>query len=454
MNLLIKNGRVIDPANQVDSLLNVVIQDGKITALTREIPQGDFTVIDATGRVVCPGFLDIHMHEAPEVDLPHIEDSIFGSMLQMGVTTALGGNCGDNELPPREYWEKVSGRLPINLALLAGHSSARRQAGFLDKYAPLTLEQSQSVAEILAQWLDEGCFGISYGIRYVPGITRQELLESARLCQKDNLLIAAHVRDDADYIIPSIEEFLELGWEYHIPCQVSHIGSMGGYGQMSQVLSLLDESRLRGLDVMADCYPYSAFSTSIGATTYDPGFMERYHCGYDAIIVCGGKYDGQHCTEEMFQELRRDAPGTLTVAHVMSPEDVTMALAHPAVMLASDGITEGGAGHPRAAGTFPRLIHQYVKTGALSLYQAIEKMTAMPARRLHLPHKGNLSIGSDADIVIFDPDTIEDRASFQSPMLPPVGIDYVLLGGQIACEKGKIINSTLGQPLRRPTSLG
>lgn len=449
MDLLIKNGRVIDPYNKIDSILNILVRDGKIAALTRHIPQGAFTVIDAKNKVVTPGFLDIHMHEAPECDLPDMEASIFGSMLRMGVTTVLGGNCGDNELPPKEYWDAVSGKLPVNLALLAGHSSARRQAGFTDKYASLTTGDIALVAEILDQWLKEGCFGISYGIRYVPGINRQELLETAKLCKEEKLLVAAHVRDDADFIFESIEEFLDLGWTYDIPCQVSHIGSMGGYGQMAGVLSMLDEARLKGLDVMADCYPYSAFSTSIGTTTYDPGFMERYHCGYDAIILCGGKYAGQHCTEEMFHELRREAPGTLTVAHVMAPEDVKMAMAHPAVMLASDGITEGGAGHPRAAGTFPRLIDQYVKTGALSLYQAVEKMTAMPARRLHLQHKGNLSIGSDADIVIFDPDTIRDRATFQEPALAPEGIDYVILDGQIACDHGMIVKNNLGRPIRR-----
>lgn len=449
MNLLIKNGRVIDPANKIDSTLNIVIQDGVIRSLTRDIPQGDFTVIDAANKVVTPGFLDIHMHEAPECDLGDMETSIFGSMLRMGVTTVLGGNCGDNELPPKEYWNRVSGCLPVNLALMAGHSSARRAAGFTDKYASLSGEEIGKVAAILQQWLDEGCFGISYGIRYVPGINRQELMDTAKLCQKEKLLVAAHVRDDADYTFESIREFLALGWEYDIPCQVSHIGSMGGYGQMAAVLSMLDEERLKGLDVMADCYPYSAFSTSIGATTYDPGFMERYHCGYDAIILCGGKYAGQHCTEEIFRELRREAPGTLTVAHVMAPEDVRMAMAHPAVMLASDGITEGGAGHPRAAGTFPRLIDQYVKTGALSLYQAVEKMTAMPAERLHLKNKGNLSIGSDGDLVIFDPDTIRDRATFEEPSLAPEGIDYVILAGQVACDHGTIVSSTLGKPVYR-----
>lgn len=449
MELLITNGRVIDPANGIDSNLNILVRDGKIAALTRDIPRGDFTVIDAKNRVVTPGFIDIHMHEAPVCDLGDMESSIFGSMLRMGVTTAVGGNCGDNELPPEEYWNAVSGKLPVNLALMAGHGSARRQAGFRDKYASLSPKNIKEVAKILRTWLDQGCFGISYGIRYIPGINREELMSTARLCKNEKLLISAHVRDDADFIFESLEEFLELGWVYDIPCQVSHIGSMGGYGQMAGVLSMLDEARHKGLDVMADCYPYSAFSTSIGATTYDPGFMERYRCGYDAIILCGGKYDGQHCTEEIFHEMRREAPGTLTVAHVMAPEDVALAMAHPSVMLASDGITEGGSGHPRAAGSFPRLIDRYVRSGVLTLYQAVEKMTHLPARRLGLAHKGNLSIGSDADLVIFDPDTICDKATFAEPSLAPEGIDYVILGGEIACRNGGIVNSTLGKPVRR-----
>lgn len=449
MKTVIKNGRVIDPANHIDDRYHLILEDGKVAALTRTLPQGTYREIDAENRVVCPGFLDIHMHEAPLCDLENMENSIFGCMLRMGVTTGLGGNCGENVLPPEEYFQRVKDGLPINLALMAGHGDARVAAGFTDRYASVDAQGIRRVKAVLEQWLEQGCFGISYGIRYVPGITRQELMETAALCQKENLLVSAHVRDDADYIFASIEEFLEAGRTLGIPCQVSHLGSMGGYGQMEAVLKMLEKARDEGVDVMADCYPYSAFSTRIGETTYDPGFLQRYHCGYDAIVLCGGKYDGMRCTEEIFKELRREHPETITVAHVMVPEDVTLALQHPLVMLCSDGVQEKGAGHPRAAGAFPRLIAEYVRTGKLTMYDAIEKMTAMPAKRLGLAHKGNLSVGSDGDVVIFDPEEIRDMATFDAPVRAPMGIDYVLIKGEIASDHGNVVNGRLGKPLRR-----
>lgn len=449
MKLLIKNGHVIDPENGISRKANLVIADGKIEAVTNHIPEGEYRIIDAEGMVVCPGFLDIHMHEAPKNDLHDLKNSIFITMLQMGVTTAIGGNCGDSILPPGEYFKAIEGRMPIHLGLLAGEGTARELSGGTDKYAPLTEAQLQKTVEILKEFLNDGCLGVSYGIRYYPGMDERELLETAKVCIPENLMIAAHVRDDADYIFDSIEEFLKPGFAYGLPVQVSHIGSMGGYGQMERVLSRLEEARQQGVDVMADCYPYDAFSTQIGETTYDEGFLERYHCDYSAIALANGKYAGQRCTKEIFEELRRDYPRTITVGHVMVPEDVKMALEHPLVMLASDGMMEQLQGHPRAAGTFPRFLAKYVREGDLTLEEAIEKMTAMPAHRLKLPHKGNFTPGSDADVVIFDPNTIRDTATFEDPAAVPEGIAYVLLCGEVACKDGVIVNDRLGKAIKR-----
>ncbi len=449
MKTLIGNGLVIDPANRIGSRLNVVIADGKIAALTEKIPHGDFKRIDAAGKVVCPGFLDIHMHEAPVEDLDDLDGSVFGMMLRMGVTTVLGGNCGDSILPPKEYAERVRDGLPVNLCMLAPHGAAREACGFTDKYAPLREAEIGQVTALLRDWLDWGCWGVSYGIRYYPGMESKELMETARLCKPENLLVAAHVRDDAMYFYDALEEFLAPGFAYGLKMQVSHLGSMAGYGQMDRALAMLDAARSRGLDVMADSYPYSAFSTDIGSCTYDPGFLERYRCDYADVKICEGPYKDQVCTKENFEDMRKNYPGVITVAHVMDPEEVEAALCHPAVMLCSDGVVHGGQGHPRAAGAFPRLIAEYVRKGKLTLTEAVEKMTSLPAARIGLPGKGNLSVGSDADLVIFDPETICDRATFQDPGLPPEGIEYVLLGGEAVCDHGEILDLRRGQFLRR-----
>ena len=167
------------------------------------------------------------------------------------------------------------------------------------------------------------------------------------------------------------------------------------------------------------------------------------------LELCEGKYKGQRCTKEIFDEERRNNPNCITVCYVMKSEDVDLAFRHPNVMLASDGIMNHGQGHPRAAGTFPRLIAQFVRAGKLSLYDAVNRMTAMPADKLGLTAKGRLNVGADADVVIFDPERIQDRATFSEPLLPPAGIDYVLIGGEIAAENGKILRHYLGRSVRK-----
>lgn len=450
MELLIKNGLVIDPANQVYSKLNLLVRDGRVAGLYRKEPPCE-QVIDAAGMCVCPGFIDIHMHEDPyDEEREEFAVSISDCMLRMGVTSVIGGNCGINVLDPARYLELVDQKgLPVNVGLMAGHSFMREKAGCMDKYAGISEAELDNVKGYLRESLEAGCFGISYGIRYVPGIDRRELHETAALCKKDDRMISAHVRDDAAFIFESVLELLDAGEEHGLPVLVSHIGSMGGYGQMRELLAMLDARRANGLRVSCDCYPYYAFSTRIGETTYDDGFLERYQSDYSCIELCEGPYRGQRCTKEIFDELRAHAPRTITVGHVMKPEDVDMALLHPAVMVASDGLMDAGQGHPRAAGTFPRFFNQYVASGRLSLYEGIAKMTSMQAEKLGLGQKGRLNAGADADIVIFDPSALKDQATFQEPAAAPQGIHYVLIGGEMAVEHGSIVNHNLGRALRK-----
>ena len=448
MKTLIAGGRVIDPANRVDAILNLLLENGKIAWAGVGTPSAD-RVLDVTGKIVAPGFIDIHMHEDPVVN-GEIQPSIFPMMLRMGVTTAVGGNCGINVYDPGDYLELVDRRgAPVNVALFAGHEYYRKAAGARDIYARASEEEKQGMEAGIRAALDRGCVGVSFGLRYVPGADRDEFYRAAKCCAPSGKLIASHLREDADGIFDAIDEFCAAGVEYGLPVQISHIGSMGGFGQMEEVLRQLDAYRLNGLDVAMDCYPYFAFSTRIGTPTYDPGWLERYHCGYDVLEFCEGRYKGQRATEETFDEVRRDFPDCITVCHVMRESEIRMAFRHKAVMLGSDGLVHNGQGHPRAAGSFPRFLAEFSRKGELSLYDAVEKMTAQSAERLGLANKGRLNVGADADVTIFDYDKIQDKATFLHPAAAPEGIEYVLIGGEIALEHGEIIRNDCGKAVRK-----
>ena len=448
MKTLIYGGHVIDPANRVDGRLNLLIEDGKIAWAGTEMPSADKS-IDATGKIVAPGFIDIHMHEDPVKD-GKIQPCIFHMMLRQGVTTAVGGNCGGNVYDPVEYLNIVDrDGAAVNVALFAGHEYYRVEAGAEDIYAPANEEQKIGMETGIRSALEGGCVGVSFGLRYVPGADKDEFFRAAACCRESGKLIASHVRDDADAIFASIDEFCAAGVEYNLPVQISHIGSMGGFGQMEAVLRQIDGYKLNGLDIAMDCYPYFAFSTRLGTPTYDPGWLDRYHCDYGVLEFCEGKYKGQRATAETFAEMRRDFPDCITVCYVMKEEDIRLALKHPNVMLGSDGITDEGQGHPRGAGAFPRFLAEFSRKGNVPLYDAVAKMTALPADRLRLTNKGRLNVGADADITIFDYEKIRDRATFAQPALPPVGIDYVLIGGEIALEKGEIVKNTCGKAVRK-----
>ena len=449
MTTLIQNGTLVDPLSKVHAKRNLYIKDGKIAFCTSEFPPAD-RVIDAAGKIVAPGFIDIHMHEGTVNPDGTLDESMFLALLNMGVTSALGGNCGNNAFPsPAEYLDLIDQRgIPVNLGLFAGHTDARLRAGGQNKYAPVdSAVQSRMLAE-LEKELDAGCAGISFGIKYTPGTTFHELLQVCSLCKKADKPISAHIREDAAGVYNAAREIAEAARQLGIQAEISHIGSMAGFGQMCETLAMLDEYVLNGTNLGIDCYPYYAFSTEIGETTYDDGWLEHYNTNYSSIEICDGEFKGQRCTEEIFRTLRKEAPGTITVCHVMKPEEVDMALLHPNVMLVTDGFLHNGQGHPRAAGAFPRFIKNYVHTGKISLDDAIAKMASLPALKFGLKNKGRLCAGADADIVIFDPDTIADTATYDNPVASPQGIDTVLISGEPALKKDRVANPGLGRSLR------
>lgn len=447
-DVVINHGMVVDPANGIHSKLHVGIQKGVITCLSLD-PLVGATEIDATGRVVAPGFVDMHMHEDPFDPLTgSFSIKIFDCMLRMGVTSAIGGNCGIGTNLPVAYLaaaDKLG--LPINLGLFAAHNEIR-QTMCPDKYQAAPDQAIATMVDELEKQLNAGCVGVSFGLRYVPGTSWQELQRLASVAARHQKLVSAHARDDAAFIIDAVQELLDTAKLQDVRLQISHIGSMAAFGQMEQVLAMVDHANAAGLDIGLDCYPYTAFCTAIGSATFDAGFLERYGIDYPVLEITGGTYRGCRCNEAMFKEVRAQNPEILAVAHVMRESEIDMALSHPRVAMASDGILVDGFGHPRAAGSFPRFLSEYVKKkGVFGLDEALAKMTVLPARRIGIA-KGTLTLGADADVVIFDYATIQDGASFAEPLTPPAGIDWVLIGGEVAVKSGEIVCGSLGRAIR------
>ena len=456
--VLIYGGTVVDPSQDLECLADVVCKDGKVAEILidppaaerKKIKDGSDLVINATGKVICPGFIDIHMHEDPyDEKTDSIVQNISKCMVRMGVTTAVGGNCGSNCGAPDHYLDVVDrDGYATNLALMAGHTFLRHQFSDVSKYDSVSEEAIQEMERLGEQYLDAGCIGISFGVKYIPGTRWEEIVALAKLCRKGDKVVSSHVRNDVDGVFDACRELADIGREAGVKVQFSHIGSMGGYGQMERLLAQIEEYRAEGIDLMCDCYPYDAFSTEIGATTYDAENFAAYNSDYSHILLCDGPYAGQRCTKEIFDEMRADRPDTMTVGYFMKQEEVDMALAAPYVMLGSDGILVEDQGHPRAAGAFPRFLRQYAASGKMSLSEAVAKITTMAARRLQLDKKGSLKPGCDADIVVFDLNKVMDRATYTEAVLPPKGIEWVLIGGEAAVKDGQLVRDDLGRSVR------
>lgn len=448
MDLLIKNGFVVDSYQRIASLQDILILNGKVEHIANCIEKYDIKTINASQKIITPGFVDCHMHEEKFIASENrFEKSIFECMIKMGVTTCIGGNCGEGPDDPLLFLEKVDELgLPTNFNMLLPHEFLRKKIGLLDKYKNATDDQIKSMVQLAENYLEKGFLGISFGIRYVPGINNNELVELSKVAKKYNKVVAAHIRDDANNVYKSIIEFLDLAYLIKdLKLQLSHIGSMAGFGQMQKALSLVDEYRANGFDVSCDCYPYTAFSTKIGETTFDDGWLERYNTTYDKIEIASGEHKGKRCDKKLFDEIRAKNPETIVIAHLMNEEEIKIAYKHPNVFVASDGFMYNFNGHPRAAGTFPRVLSNFVKENKiLSLNEAIAKMTFLPAEKFGIK-KGSLIKGSDADIVIWDFNKIKDNATFENPSLAPDGIDYVILKGRIVVDNNKILNENFGE---------
>ncbi len=429
----IVNGRVLDPESGLDAIRSVGIQGGRIAAISDGTLHGK-TVINAKGLVVTAGFIDLHSHgQTPENYRFKARD---------GVTTALELEVGVWPVPP--WYAARTGKALINFGASSGHIPASmavlHDSGTLlprDEAAhrsPTAAEQRQILAHI-KQGLDDGALGVGMGIAYVPKDTREQILEVFRIAAAHQQPCFVHVRNGGPVepgIVDAVQEVLADAAVTRAPLHIVHITSMA-LGQTPLALDMIRSAREHGLDVTTEAYPYTAGMTDISSAVFDAGWQA--HQGDITYHDLQWAATGERLTAESFGRYRRQ--GGMVAIHSIPEAMVKLAMQDPAVMIASDGILENGKGHPRAAGCYARVLGRYVREQhALSLMDAVRKMTLQPAERLGLQNKGRLRIGADADVTIFDPARVTDRATFEEPAQYSEAILHVLVNGVLVVKDG------------------
>lgn len=512
MDLLIRNGLVIDGTGAPGRLANIGIRDGRIEAIGLGAATAAET-FDATGNVVSPGFIDTHTHGDVAMFLTDDHLDVKTAELRQGVTTEVTGNCGFSPFPAdgphadqvdalmgaliggghtwpdlAAYRAAVHGMF-ANVAPLVGHGSLRAAVlGFVDR-AP-DADELRAMVRLAEAALEQGAVGISTGLVYAPGVysKTEELIAIARVLRGTGRPYVTHMRGETDMVADSVREAIRIGREADVPVHISHHKASGkdNWGRTAETLALIDQARADGIDVTLDVYPYTAGSTllhsilppwaqadgidAMVARLGDraarerikrdfmdglPGWQNQQRAaGWDGIVIagCPGRPElegtradelGNDPAEAVFDLIAEQRGRVTMIAHTMREDDVARVIAHPASMIGSDAIPLPGRPHPRLAGTFVRILGRYVRErGLLDLPTAIRKMTAVPAERFGLRDRGLLAVGKVADLVVFDPAMVLDRATYEQPLLTPIGVRAVVMNGQPV-----ITNDALG-PMR------
>jgi len=466
-DLVIEGGRAMDPETGLDATRNVGIRDGKIVRITSE-PLNGRRVVHATGLVVAPGFIDLHQHGQ---DLRSQRVKALD-----GVTTALELEIGAPDVA--QFLRNKEGHSLIHYGTAASHVAARalvfgaplpNGAGadggtpkILPKSGvatdqPATPEQIEKMRQRLRSELDAGALAIGMGIQYTPGTTRLEVIDMFRLAAERGVPVYTHVRSagrvEPGSSIEAVSEVIGAAAITGASLHIVHINSSCLRDSL-ECLSLVGGARARGLDVTTEAYPYIAGMTAINSAVFNPGWREKQGIDYGDLVLPD---TGEHLTKERFDELHSSSTTRWVLIFSNTQEVVDKVIPHPLVMIASDG----AEGHPRNAGTFSRVLAQYVREkGSISLMDAIRKMSFMPAQMLERStpaarHKGRLQEGADADIVVFDAGTIADRSTFQKPMAPSTGVHYLVVGGMLVVDEGQIVPEVFpGRPLLGPGKAG
>ena len=445
-DVVIANGRVMDPESNLDALRTVGIRAGKIAAISPSPLQGR-TTIDAKGLVVTAGFIDLHSHgQTPEN---------YGFKARDGVTTALEMEVG---VSPVTAWYKArEGKSLINFGATSGHIPARIQV-MHDTGALLPHDEAVTRAakpaeitetlDLIRKGLDEGALGIGLGIAYVPTVTREEILRVFQLAAQRHVTVFVHMRNSGPVepgAIDSTQEVIADAAATGAGLHIVHLTSTC-LRETPVALQMIKGAQARKLDVTTEAYPYTAGMTDLGSAIFEKGWQQRLgDIGFGDLQWAA---TGERLTAETFAQYRKQ--GGMVAIHGIPEEMAKLAIADPIVMIASDGILDHGKGHPRAAGTYARVLGRYVREQkALSLMDALRKMNLMPAQRLGLKDKGRIKVGADADITVFDPERVQDRATFDQPAQYSEGIPYVLVAGVPVVLRGEIQPVTPGQAISK-----
>lgn len=486
-DLVIRNGRIIDGSGNPWYYADVAIWDGKIVRIGNGADWKAVRIVDASGRVVAPGFIDVHTHiEGNDLRVPTA-----GNFILDGVTSVVTGNCGNSNTDMARYFRQLdSVRTSINIASLIGHNSVRK-AVMGDYQRDPTPEEQQRMEDLVTRAMQEGAVGFSTGLIYVPGTYSKtpEVVGLARRAAQFGGVYASHIRDEGDKVTEAVEEAINIGREARISVEISHfkVTYKPNWGRSVGTLAQVDKARQEGVDVTIDQYPYVASSTTINTLLPTWAFSggtdslkarlqnratrerirnemldnlkKKLNTNYSYAVVAYYKADttlnGKSISEINVSKKRKPTAaneaetilemvenGSAGMVYFnMSEEDLKRIMQYPFNMFASDaGITRYGSGmpHPRAYGTNARILGQYVRLlKVISLEEAIRRMTSLPAQKFRLTDRGLLREGMAADIVIFDAARIGDQATFSKPHAYAQGFDCVIVNGVITAEQGK-----------------
>ena len=451
--IVIAGARVMDPESGLDAVRNVGIADGKIRAISTA-PLTGRTIIEGVGLVLAPGFIDLHWHG---------KDLASGRyQLMDGVTSALELEIGVVDIPA--WYAERKGKAFLNYGASIGHPPIRMAlmkdtGAFLPSgpaaHEAATAEQIESMKVSIAEGLRQGAPAVGFGIAYTQAATTWEILEMFRVAARFGARAHVHIRGASSAAGPGadreqgLSEVIAAAAITGAGVHVVHVNSSGG-PSTGRLLQMIGEARGRGMDVTTEAYPYTAGASRIESAIYD-SWMDKTPADYQSLQWGA---TGERLTRETFLKYRKQ--GGSVIAHLNTEERVRLAILSPLTIIASDGFdVREGQGHPRSAATYSRVLAKYVREEkSLALMEALRKMTLMPAMVLEkrvpgMREKGRVRVGADADLTIFDPAHIQDKASYEKPAVMSEGVRYVLIGGELVVKDGKVLdNVRAGKPIR------